>query len=81
MAISSGSGAAVATTPEGGSPAAPSSSEDVSPSPDTANAILSLDGAQNEMLGAPLDEQMRSVEYLSFAWTGIPQRVPSAQLI
>ncbi len=36
MAISSGSGAAVATTPEGGSPSAPSSSEDVSPSPDAA---------------------------------------------
>ncbi len=32
MAVSSGSSAAVATTPEGGSPTAPSSSEDVSPS-------------------------------------------------
>ncbi len=36
MAISSGSGVAVATTPEGGSPTAPSSSEDVNPSPDAA---------------------------------------------
>ncbi len=31
MAVSSGSSAAVATTPEGGSPTAPSSSEDVNP--------------------------------------------------
>ncbi len=44
MAVSSGSGAAVATTPEGGSPTAPSSSEDVSPSPDAAIDILSTDG-------------------------------------
>ncbi len=35
MPVSSGSGAAVATTPEGGSPTAPSSSEDVNPSPQT----------------------------------------------
>ncbi len=53
MAVSSGSGAAVATTPEGGSPTAPSSSEDVNPSPDAAIDILSTDGASNEMLGAP----------------------------
>ncbi len=53
MAVSSGSGAAVATTPEGGSPTAPSSSEDVNPSPDSAIDILSTDGASNEMLGAP----------------------------
>ncbi len=52
MAVSSGSGAAVATTPEGGSPTAPSSSEDVNPSPDAAIDILSTDGAPNEMLGA-----------------------------
>ncbi len=45
MAVSSGSGAAVATTPEGGSPTAPSSSEDVNPSPDAAIDILSTDGA------------------------------------
>ncbi len=55
MAVSSGSGAAVATTPEGGSPTAPSSSEDVNPSPDAAIDILSTDGAPNEMLGAPWD--------------------------
>ncbi len=53
MAVTSGSGAAVATTPEGGSPTAPSSSEDVRPSPDAAINILSTDGAPNEMLGAP----------------------------
>ncbi len=53
MAVSSGSGAAVATTPEGGSPTAPSSSEDVSPSPDAAIDILFTAGAPNEMLGAP----------------------------
>ncbi len=52
MAISSGSGAVVATTPEGGSPIAPSSSEDVSPFPDAVIDILSSDGAPNEMLGA-----------------------------
>ncbi len=50
MAVSSGSSAAVATTPEGGSPAEPSFSEDVSPSPDAVIDILSLGGAQNEML-------------------------------
>ncbi len=55
MAVSFGSGAAVATTPKGGSPTAPSSSEDVSPSPDAAIDILSTDGAPNEMLGAPWD--------------------------
>ncbi len=55
MAVSSGSGAAVATTPEGGSPTAPSSSEDVNPSPNAAIDILSTDGAPNEMLGAPWD--------------------------
>ncbi len=47
MAVSSGSGAAVATTPEGGSPTAPSSSEDVSPSPNAAIDILSTDGVPN----------------------------------
>ncbi len=55
MAVSSGSGAVVATTPEGGSPTAPSSSEDVNPSPDAAIDILSTDGARNEMLGTPWD--------------------------
>ncbi len=60
MAVSSGSGAAVATTPEGGSPTAPSSSEDVSPSPDAAIDILSTDGAPNEMLGAPWDRPAKS---------------------
>ncbi len=50
MAFSSGSSAAVATTPEAGSPTAPSSSEDVSPSPDAAIDILSTDGALNEMI-------------------------------
>ncbi len=60
MAVSSGSGAAVATTPEGGSPTAPSSSEDVSPSPDAAIDILSADGAPNEMLGAPWDRPAKS---------------------
>ncbi len=60
MAISSGSGAAVATTPEGGSPTAPSSIEDVSPSPDAAIDILSTDGAPNEMLGAPWDRPAKS---------------------
>ncbi len=48
MAVSSGSGAAVATTPKGGSPTAPSSSEDVSPSPDAVIDTLSSDGAPNE---------------------------------
>ncbi len=47
MAVNSGSGAAVVTTPEGGSPTAPSSSEDVNPSPDAAIDILSTDGAPN----------------------------------
>ncbi len=47
MAASSGSGAVVATTPEGGSPTAPSSSEDVNPSPDAAIDILSTDSAPN----------------------------------
>ncbi len=51
MTVSSGSGAAVATTPEGGSPTSPSSSEDVNPSPDAAIDILSTDGTPNEMLG------------------------------
>ncbi len=60
MAVISGSGAAVATTPEGGSPTAPSSSEDVSPSPDAAIDILSTDGAPNEMLGAPWDRPAKS---------------------
>ncbi len=60
MAVSSGSGAAVATTPEGGSPTAPSFSEDVSPSPDAAIDILSVDGAPNEMLGAPWDRPAKS---------------------
>ncbi len=60
MAVSSGSGAEVATTPEGGSPTPPSSSEDVSPSPDAAIDILSADGAPNEMLGAPLDRPAKS---------------------
>ncbi len=53
MAVSSGYGAAVATTPEGGSPTAPSSSEDVSPSPDAAIDILSTDGAPNEITREP----------------------------
>ncbi len=35
-----------------GSPTAPSSSEDVNPSPDAVIDILSTDGAPNEMLGA-----------------------------
>ncbi len=43
MAVSSGSGAAVATTPEGGSPTLPSSSEAVSS--DAAIDILSTDAA------------------------------------
>ncbi len=60
MAVSSGSSAAVATTPEGGSPTAPSSSEDVNPSPDAAIDILSTDGAPNEMLGAPWDRPAKS---------------------
>ncbi len=60
MAVSSGSGAAVATTPEGGSPTALSSSEDVNPSPDAAIDILSTDGAPNEMLGAPWDRPAKS---------------------
>ncbi len=60
MAVSSGSGAAVATTPEGGIPTAPSSSEDVNPSPDAVIDILSTDGAPNEMLGAPWDGPAKS---------------------
>ncbi len=60
MAVSSGSGAAVATTPEGGSPTAPSPSQDVKPSPDAAIDILSTDGAPNEMLGAPWDGPAKS---------------------
>ncbi len=60
IAVSSGSGAAVATTPEGGSPTTPSSSEDVSPSPDAAIDILSTDGTPNEMLGIPWDEPAKS---------------------
>ncbi len=60
MAVSSGSGAAMATTPEGGSPTAPSSSEDVNPSPDAAIDILSTDGAPNEMLCAPWDGPAKS---------------------
>ncbi len=60
MAVSSGSGAAVATTSEGGSPTAPSSSEDVNPSPEAAIDILSTDGAPNEMLGAPWDGPAKS---------------------
>ncbi len=60
MAVSSGSGAAVVTTPEGGSPTSPSSSEDVNPSPDAAIDILSTDGAPNEMLGAPWDGPAKS---------------------
>ncbi len=60
MAVGSGSGAAVATTPEGGSPTAPSSSEDVNPSPDAVIDILSTDGAPNEMLGAPWDGPAKS---------------------
>ncbi len=60
MAVSSGYGAAVATTPEGGSPTAPSSSEDVNPSSDAAIDILSTDGAPNEMLGAPWDRPAKS---------------------
>ncbi len=60
MAVSSGFGAAVATTPEGGSPTAPSSSEDVNPSPDAAIDNLSTDGAPNEMLGTPWDRPAKS---------------------
>ncbi len=60
MAISSGSGAMVTTTPEGGSPTAPSSSEDVSPSPDAGINMLSLDGTPNEMLGASWDGPEKS---------------------
>ncbi len=60
MAVSSESGAAVATTPEGGIPAAPSSSEDVNPSPDAVIDTLSTDGAPNEMLGAPLYGPVKS---------------------
>ncbi len=60
MAVSSGSGAVVATTPKGGSPTAPSSSEDVNPSPDAAIDILSTDSAPNEMLGAPWDGPAKS---------------------
>ncbi len=60
MAVSSGSGVVVATTPEGGSPTAPSSSEDMNPSPDAAINILSTDGAPNEMLGAQWDGPAKS---------------------
>ncbi len=60
MAVSFVSSAAVATTPEGGSPTAPSSSEDVNPSPDAAIDILSTDGAPNEMLCAPWDGPAKS---------------------
>ncbi len=58
MAISSGSGALVVTTPEGGSPATPSSSKD--PSPDVAIDILSSDGTPNEMLGVLWNEPAKS---------------------
>ncbi len=47
MAVSSGPGAVVSTTPEGGSPTTRSSSEDVNPSPDAAIDILFTDGALN----------------------------------
>ncbi len=50
MAVSTGSGAAVAITHQGSSPSAPSSSEEVSPFPDAAIDILSWNGAPNEML-------------------------------
>ncbi len=60
MAVSSGSGAAVATTPEGDSSTAPSSSEDVNLSPNAVIDILSTDGAPNEMLGAPWDGPAKS---------------------
>ncbi len=60
MAISSGCGAAVATTPEGGSPTAPSSSEDMNPSPNAAIDILSTESTPNEMLGAPWDGPAKS---------------------
>ncbi len=60
MAFSSGSGAAVATTSEGGSPTAPSSSEDVNPSPDAVIDILSTDGSPNEMLGTLSDGPAKS---------------------
>ncbi len=60
MAVSSKSDAAEATTPEGGSPTAPSSSEDVSPSPDAAIVILSSGGAPNDMLAIPWEEPAKS---------------------
>ncbi len=60
MTVNSGSGAAVATTPEGGSPTTPSSSEDVNPSPDAAIDTLSTDGTPNEMLDAPWDGPAKS---------------------
>ncbi len=60
MAISSGCGAAVATTPEGGSPTAPSSSEDMNPSPNAAIDILSTESTPNEMLVAPWDGPAKS---------------------
>ncbi len=60
MAVSSESGAAVVTLPKGGSPTAPSSSEDVNPSPDAVIDILSTDGTPNEMLGAPWDGPAKS---------------------
>ncbi len=60
LAVCSGSGATVAKTPEGDCPTSPSSSEDVSPSPDAAIDMLSSDGAPNEMLGALWDEPAKS---------------------
>ncbi len=60
MVVSSGSGAAVATTPEGGSPAEPSSSEDVSPYPDAVIDILSSGGAPNDMLAILWEEPTKS---------------------
>ncbi len=50
----------MATTPEGGSLTALSSSEDMNPSPDAAINILSTDGAPNEMLGARWDGPAKS---------------------
>ncbi len=55
MAVSSGSGA-VRSGP------VPSSSEDVSPSPDATIDILSTDGVPNEMLGAPWDGPANQTE-------------------
>ncbi len=59
MAVNSGSGVVVATTPDGGSPDEPSSSEDISPSPDAAINIQSSCGAPKKML-ALLDEPAKS---------------------